>query len=213
MPFSVATSATLPRRPTVAEDCDPPASASGRRDCDPPASASGRRGLRPSHDTWRWRPRHRICLPAAATSCVGNWQRSRQARPSRAMHDGEGAPLLRPLARLSSFGGYVATTHYQLPTANYQLSTILYQLHFYTSTRPFRRRGRRRYYTAIFHDGEAPSLREGRAPARPRFLRCVVLCAAPAGQSLAIRPRAGVFGGRSRPPRRGSWRRAWRRWR
>ena len=25
MPFSVATSATLPRRPTVAEDCDPPA--------------------------------------------------------------------------------------------------------------------------------------------------------------------------------------------
>ena len=24
-------------------------------------------------------------------------------------HDGEGAPLLRPLARLTSFGGYVAT--------------------------------------------------------------------------------------------------------
>ena len=98
--------------------------------------------------------------------------------------------------------------YYPLPTANYQLFSINY-----ISTRPFRRRGRRRYYTAIFHDGEAPSLREGRAPARPRFLRCVVLCVAPAGQSLAIRPRAGVFGGRSRPPRRGSWRRAWRRWR
>ena len=168
MPFSVATSATLPRRPAVAETAT--------------------------------LPRHVAMAPSPSylpASC----------------RDGEGAPLLRPLARLTSFGGYVATAHYQLPTANYQLSTILYQLHFYTSTRPFRRRGRRRYYTAIFHDGEAPSLREGRALARPRFLRCVVLCAAPAGQSLAIRPRAGVFGGRSRPPRRGSWRRAWRRWR
>ena len=38
------------------------------RELDPPASASGRRGLRPSRDTWRWRPRHRICLPAAATA-------------------------------------------------------------------------------------------------------------------------------------------------
>ena len=38
------------------------------RERDPPASASGRRGLRPSRDTWRWRPRHRICLPAAATA-------------------------------------------------------------------------------------------------------------------------------------------------
>ena len=121
------------------------------RECDPPASASGRRGLRPSRDTWRWRPRHRICLPAAATSCVGNWQRSRQARPSRAMHDGEGAPLLRPHARLTSFGGYVATggtrfiasapvpplgrnkcdppaAHYHLPTTIYHLPTTLYQL-------------------------------------------------------------------------------------
>ena len=146
MPFSVATSATLPRRPTVAEDCDPP------------ASASGRRGLRPSHDTWRWRPRHRICLPAAATA---------RAHPS--------CDRLRGSLR----SGVMSL----LPTANYQLSTILYQLHFYTSTRPFRRRGRRRYYTAIFHDGEAPSLREGRAPARPRFLRCVVLCVAPASPS------------------------------
>ena len=40
--------------------------------------------------------------------------------------DGEGAPLLRPLARLTSFGGYVATAHYQLPTTNYQLFSINY---------------------------------------------------------------------------------------
>ena len=45
--------------------------------------------------------------------------------------DGEGAPLLRPLARLTSFGGYVATTNCQLPTINYSLSTTF--LHFYTA--------------------------------------------------------------------------------
>ena len=38
------------------------------RELDPPVAASGRRGLRPSRDTWRWRPRHRICLPAAEIS-------------------------------------------------------------------------------------------------------------------------------------------------
>ena len=183
-PFFVATGGTRSCASVA------PTPLSVERELDPPASANGRRGLRPSRDTWRWRPRHRI-LPA---SC----------------RDGEGAVATITTACAAHF---VRGDMSLLPTANYQLSTILYQLHFYTSTRPFRRRGRRRYYTAIFHDGEAPSLREGRAPARPRFLRCVVLCAAPAGQSLAIRPRAGVFGGRSRPPRRGSWRRAWRRWR
>ena len=66
-------------------------------------------------------------------------------------HDGEGAPLLRPLARLTSFGGYVATgggrdkrdppavrpKTYQLPSTNYplhkcnrksKLPTAIYQL-------------------------------------------------------------------------------------
>ena len=42
----------------------------------------------------------------------------------RTMHDGEGAPLLRPLARLTSFGGYVATTNYHLPTINQMQSQI-----------------------------------------------------------------------------------------
>ncbi len=85
----------------------------------------------------------------ARPSRVG--QRSRQARPSRvgqrsqrtatlprhvamapspsylpaSCRDGEGAPLLRPLARLTSFGGYVATAHYQLPTIIY-ISTLLH---------------------------------------------------------------------------------------
>ena len=71
-------------------------------------------------------------------------------------YDGEGAPLLRPHARLTSFGGYVATggtrfiasapvasarsqqvrpsryplptTNYHLPTTNCPLPTTLYQL-------------------------------------------------------------------------------------
>ena len=67
-----------------------------------------------------------LCLPACSRG------RMRRVPPaflayyiSTLLHghfyDGEGAPLLRPLARLTSFGGYVATTIYQLPSTHYQL--------------------------------------------------------------------------------------------
>ena len=89
MPFSVATSATLPRRPAVAEE------------------------LRPSRDTWRWRPRHRICLPSAATA---------GAHPS--------CDRLRGSLRSGDMS-LLPTANYQLPTINYSLSTTF--LHFYTA--------------------------------------------------------------------------------
>ena len=124
MPFLVATSATLPwqdfrsqrtatlpRRPTVAEDCDPPTT---RGD--------------------------------GALAIVSACQLPRR----------RGAPLLRPLARLTSFGGYVATIRYQLPTTNYQLFSINYistLLHGHfdgegavATTRPFSTTARRRRY-------------------------------------------------------------------
>ena len=199
--FRSSGSSTLPRRPAVAEDCDPPAT----RGDGALAIVSACQLLR-HHVLATGNGRDKRDPPALCTTA--------RAHPS--------CDRLRGSLR-SGVMSLLLTTNYQLSTINYSLSTTF--LHFYTAIfhdgeAPSllhghfpRRRGRRRYYTAISHDGEAPSLREGRAPARPRFLRCVVLCAAPAGQSLAIRPRAGVFGGRSRPPRRGSWRRAWRRWR
>ena len=42
----------------------------GRNKCDPPVSILGRRGLRPSRDTWRWRPRHRICQPPSRNQSI-----------------------------------------------------------------------------------------------------------------------------------------------
>ena len=134
--FRSSGSSTLPRRPAVAEDCDPPAT-----------RGDGALAIVSACQL----PRHHVLA-------TGNGRDKRD--PPVYRHDGEGSPLLRPLARLTSFGGYVATTNCQLPTINYQLSTILYQLHFYTSTRPFRRRGRRRYYTAI-STARAPSLLHG----------------------------------------------------
>ena len=67
--------------------------------------------LPPCHARRRGRRRH--------YGYATEW-RSRQARPSpRTMHDGEGAPLLRPLARLTSFGGYVATMDAQHKCVNH----------------------------------------------------------------------------------------------
>ena len=96
---------------TVAMNCRPLAGGFfGRNKCDPPASASGRRGLRPSRDTWRWRPRHRICQPHSRNQSI---------------------PAQRTTARAPSLRGQ--TTHDTL----YQLSSTYYHLHLNTSTRPF----------------------------------------------------------------------------
>ena len=54
--------------------------------------------MRPSRDTWRWRPRHRICQPPSRNQPIPAQRTTTGVRP-----------LLRPLARLTSFGGYVAT--------------------------------------------------------------------------------------------------------
>ena len=135
--------ATLPRRPAVAEDCDPPASANGRRDCDPPASASGRRGARPSRVGQRSQrtatlPRHVAMAPSPSylpASCrdIMCWQ-------------------------LATVATSATLPRYARRRGRTPLATAC-AAHFV--------RGICRYYTAIFHDGEAPSLREGRAPARP----------------------------------------------
>ena len=48
--------------------------------------------------TWRWRPGHRICQPPSRNQSIPAQRTTTGVRP-----------LLRPLARLTSFGGYVAT--------------------------------------------------------------------------------------------------------
>ena len=104
----LSTSTRLRPFPTTARAPSP--RTGGRNKCDPPASASGRRGLRPSRDTWRWRPRHRICQPHSRNQSI---------------------PAQRTTARAPSLRGQ--TTHDTL----YQLSSTYYHLHLNTSTRPF----------------------------------------------------------------------------
>ena len=115
-----------------------PTPLSVERELDPPASASGRRGLRPSSDTWRWRPRHRICLPFPTTArALPSCDRLRGSLRSGDMSLQEGRDSSRP--RLSPPLGrnkcdpptahyHLPTTIYQLPSTNYHLPTTIYQL-------------------------------------------------------------------------------------
>ena len=118
----LSTSTRLRPFPTTARAPSP--RTGGRNKCDPPVSILGRSGLRPSRDTWRWRPRHRICQP-----------------PSR----NQSIPAQRTTARAPSLRHYplpnyplpTKSKNRKFPTTHYPLSTTNYHLHLYTSTRPF----------------------------------------------------------------------------
>ena len=111
MPFSVATSATLPRRPAVAEDCDPPATrGDGALAIVSACHLPRRRGRTPLATACAAHFVRGLCrycqLPtinySLSTTFLHFYTAISTARAP--------SPLLRPLARLTSFGGYVATT-------------------------------------------------------------------------------------------------------
>ena len=110
-----------------------------------PHAAFGRAGARPSRDTWRWRPRHRICLPFPTTARAHpSCDRLRGSLRSGDMSLREGRDSSRPrlsppLGRnkcdppaahyhLPSTNYHLPTTNYPLPTTNYHLPTTIYQL-------------------------------------------------------------------------------------
>ena len=91
-----------------------------------PHAAFGRAGARPSRDTWRWRPRHRICLPFSrrrgrtplATACAAHFVRGICRYGRDAIHRVR-ACRLRSVATSATL---------PLPTTNYHLPITLYQL-------------------------------------------------------------------------------------
>ena len=102
----------------------------------PPNEASracGRRGLRPSRDTWRWRPRHRICQPPSRNQSIS------------AQRTTTGASSLRQILKCNRKSQIenrkFSTTNYPPPSTS---------LHFYTAK-------------AISHDGEGAVATYGRS--------------------------------------------------
>ena len=83
------------------------------RELDPPASASGRRELRPSRDTWRWRPRHRICQPPSRNQSI----------PAQRTTTGASSPRQILKCQNGQTQSQIENHESQIPTANCQLPT------------------------------------------------------------------------------------------
>ena len=88
------------------------------RELDPPASASGRRELRPSRDTWRWRPRHRICQPPSRNQSIPAQRTTTGASSPRQIRK---CPDGQTQSQAENHGSQIPTASCQLPTANWQL--------------------------------------------------------------------------------------------
>ena len=74
----------------------------------------GRAGARPSRDTWRWRPRHRICQPPSRNQSIPAQRTTTGASPPRQIRK---CPNGQTQSQAENHESQIHTASCQLPTA------------------------------------------------------------------------------------------------